>query len=65
MENILAGTPFDSPYVSKHQMVIEVTHDFHFHGFDISPDFQYVIRPDGSSRIADAAVFGLNTHFVF
>jgi porin len=65
LQNVLAGTPFDSPYVSKHQMVIELTYDFHFHGFDISPDFQYIIRPDGSSRIPDAAVFGLNSHFVF
>jgi len=46
-------------------VALEVTYDFHFHGFDISPDFQYIIRPDGSSWIPDAVVLGRNTHFVF
>lgn len=65
LENIIAGTPDNSPYVSQRQIVVETNYNFHFRGVDIAPDLQYIIRPNGASKIQDALVLGINTHFVF
>ena len=53
---------FLGPYggIQDHETVVEITYrmDFRRGAFFVQPDFQYIIRPGGTGRLADAAVFG-------
>src|ERR1700741_5101142 len=46
--------------VQDHETVVELTYriDFRKGAFFVQPDFQYIIRPGGTGRLADAPVFG-------
>ena len=46
--------------IQDHETVVEMTYriDFHRGAFFVQPDFQYIIRPGGTGRLADAPVFG-------
>lgn len=42
----------------NHEVIIEAQYSFHvYHGFDLQPDFQYIIHPNSQSSIPNAAVF--------
>ncbi len=59
----IAHTPLDDRRIRTHQTVIEATYNIHaFRGIDISPDFQYGIRPRSTDHIPDAAFLGVNAH---
>src|SRR6201997_1894646 len=46
--------------IQDHETVVEMTYriDFHRGAFFVQPDFQYIIRPGGTGRLANAPVFG-------
>jgi porin len=52
--------------VQSHEMLLEL--DYHlklYRGVNFMPDFQYVIRPNGQTNIADATVFGFRAYVEF
>ncbi len=52
--------------VQSHELVFEANYGIHAApGVSLMPDFQYIVRPNAQSTIADAAVFGLKTNVQF
>ena len=52
--------------IQTHQEIIELNYNIHvYRGVSFQPDFQYYFRPDGVSRIKDAAILGFKSHISF
>lgn len=52
--------------IQSHEMVAELDYNIHvYRGFNVRPDFQYVVRPNAEANIHNATVFGVHTDLEF